>query len=310
LFLFCLMLTISHTPVKCGLFSFIGGWFGDVVDGATKGMFDRAGDLIDQAKRAFQESMDKLFDQKLTPMINQIDAMIHRNLGQIDDIIQKSIDNFKNSTLEIINTAAAQAKDLIGHTIEDIKTKIIDNAFQKAADLEGKVMNDIIQILNRLDETIYKLSCSAQSIEIRVRDDLMKTLSIIPNPFDSCRISVDNLFPGHNLRWKPLSWYQPNELYELRKCYTLSALDEKTSVQSILMAYRDMEFLAAEMRCLSIAFAATMNLKYYIKEMGEIAHVIDVYESQVSFSGASLSHDAITENEGIRFLMERRPIIP
>jgi len=280
--LLCLFIAVSHHNVQCGFLSMIGGWFGDIVDGATSGMFDRAGELIDQAKRAFQESMDKLFDQKLTPMINQIDAMIHRNLGQVDEIIQKSIDNFKNSTLEIINTAAKQAKELVGQTIEDIKTKIIDNAFQRAADLEGKVMNDIISILNRLDETIYKLSCSAQSIEIRIRDDLMKTLSFIPNPFDSCRIAVDELFPGHNLRWKLLSWYQPNELYELRKCYTLTALTELTPVKSILMAYRDMEFLAAEMRCLSIAFAATMNLRYYIKEMGEIAHIIDIYESSSS----------------------------
>jgi len=295
---------MAHTPVQCSFLSVIGGWFGDIVDGATKGIFDHAGELIDQAKRAFQESMDKLFDQKLTPMINQIDAMIHRNLGQIDDIIQRSIDNFKNATLDIINTAAQQAKDLIGHTIEDIKTKIIDNIFQKANELEGKVMNDIIQILNRLDETIYKLSCSAQSIEIRVRDDLMKTLSIIPNPFDSCRIKMDELFPGHNLRWKPLSWYQPNELYDLRECYTLGPLTETTPIVSVLLAYRDMEFLAAEMRCLSIAFAATMNLKYYIKKMGEIAHIIDLYDTGVSTPVLALQKESIKMDEGnnLRFL--------
>jgi len=174
-------------------------------------------------------------------------------------------------------------------------------------------MNDIISILNRLDESIYKLSCSAQSIEIRIRDDLMKTLSIIPNPFDSCRIAVDELFPGHNLRWKPLSWYQPNELYELRKCYTESALTPTTPIQSILMAYRDMEFLAAEMRCLSIAFAATMNLKYYIKEMGKISALIDVYEPYESVFAAQIAalpndNSEIADNENLRFL--RAPIKP
>jgi len=273
-----LVLTVSHTPVKCGIFSSIGSWFGDVVDGATKKLFERAGELIDKAKRAFQESMDYLFDKKLTPMIDQIDAMIRRNLGIIDDIIQKTIDNFKNATLAIIEAAGKMAKELIGQTVEDIKTKLIDNTFQKAGELEGKILNDIVTILNRLDETIYKLSCSVQAIETRIRDDLVKTLSIIPNPWDPCRIAVDELFPGHNLRWKTLSYYQPNELYELRKCSTLSPLTETTPVPSILMAYRDMEFLAAEMRCLSIAFAATMNLKYYVKEMGDIVHTISIYE--------------------------------
>ncbi len=49
------------------------------------------------------------------------------------------------------------------------------------------------------------------------------------------------------------------------------------------MAYRDLEFLAAEMRCLSIAFGASMNLKYYVMEMGNIANVIDTYDGNNAF---------------------------
>lgn len=278
LIIICLMLSFSDNHVNCSFKSMIGSWFGGIVDDMTKGIFDRAGELIEQAKKAFQEAMDTLFDKKLVPLIDQIDAMIHRNLGQIDEIIQKTIENFKNAVLEMVNDAAKQAKELIGETIEDIKKKIIDNIFDRIGELEGKVLNDIIIILNKIDETIYKLSCSAQSIEIKIREDLTKALSIFPNPFDSCRIAVDKLFPGHYLRWKPLSWYFSNELYELKKCYIISPLTENTPINSILMAYRDLELLAAEMRCLSIAFAASMNLKYYIMEMGRIANVIDTYE--------------------------------
>jgi len=64
------------------------------------------------------------------------------------------------------------------------------------------------------------------------------------------------------------------------------------------MAYRDMEFLAAEMRCLSIAFAATMNLKYYVREMGDIAHVISIYEPD-SFSLALPNHSS---EDNLKFL--------
>ena len=278
LIIFCLLLSFSQNHVNCSIRSMIGSWFGGIVDDMTKGIFDRAGELIEKAKQAFQEAMDTLFDKKLVPLINQIDAMIHRNLGQIDEIIQKTIDNFKNAVLEMVNNAAKQAKDLIGQTIEDIKKKIIDNVFDRVNELEGKVLSDIIFILNKIDETIYKLSCSVQSIEIRIRDDLSKSLSIIPNPFNSCRMAVDKLFPGHYLRWKPLFWYSPNELYELKKCYLISPLTERTPIKSVLMAYRDLEFLAAEMRCLSIAFGASMNLKYYVMEMGKIANIIDTFD--------------------------------
>lgn len=278
LIILCLLLNFSHNQVNCSIRSSISSWFGDIVDDMVKGVFDHAGELIEKAKQAFIEAMDTLFDQKLIPLISQIDSMIHRNLGQIDEIIQKTIDNFKISVIEIVNNAAKQAKELIGQTIEDIKKKIIDNFFEKVTELEGKVVSDIILILNRIDETIYKLSCFAQSIEIRIRDDLTKSLSFIPNPFNRCRIAIDKLFPGHYLRWKPLFWYAPNELYELKKCYLISPLTETTPIKSVLMAYRDLEFLAAEMRCLSIAFGASMNLKYYVMEMGRIADVIDTFE--------------------------------
>ena len=276
--LICLISIISLNDVNCEISSEMGIWFGTFVDDVSNRMFDHGGELVDRAKQAFRESMERLYESNLRPMVNEIEAMIHRNLGQIDEIIHKTIDNFKNSTIIIINTAAQQAKDLIGETIEDIKKKIIENSVKKAVELKGKILNDIVKILNNIDETIYKLSCNAQSIEKRIRDDLIKTLWFIPNPFDRCRKSVDVMFPGHYLRCKLLFWYQPNELYELRKCSLLNTLTESTPLGSILKTYKDLEELASEMRCLSVSFAATMNMIYYIKEMGEFARVISFLE--------------------------------
>lgn len=305
-FLLFLLLSLSTSQnVKCSFISVIGGWFGDMVDGALRKTFDRVGELIEKAKRAFTESMDYLFDKKLVPLINQIDAMIKRNLDHIDEIIQKTIDHFKNSVLEIIDKAVNKAKELIGETIEAIKEKIIDHTFDRIHELESKIVSDIIQILNRIDETIYKLSCSAQAIEIRVRDDLMKNLSLIPNPFDHCRIQIDKMFPGHNLKWKQLKNYGNNELYELKKCNTLKGINEHTPVKSILLAYGDAEFLAAEMRCLSIAFGATENLKHYLLEMGEIASIICTYSDASASQSLPSSTDStslVPYEETLKFL--------
>jgi len=138
-------------------------------------------------------------------------------------------------------------------------------------------------LLNKVDEAILKISCSVQAIEIKIREDLYKFLPSIPNPFNSCRIAVDKQFPGHGLRYKLLSQFESNELYELKKCYILGDLTENTPIQSILMAYRDVEFLAAGMRCYSVSVGAIQNQKYFIKEMAQCSMVIDTFEQYSSF---------------------------
>ena len=61
--LLCLIFTISHNKVSCGLFEDMGGWFKGNVDNVSKVMFEGSGELIEKAKKAFSESMDKLFDE-------------------------------------------------------------------------------------------------------------------------------------------------------------------------------------------------------------------------------------------------------
>jgi len=235
--------------------------------------------LIEKAKKAFIDSMNVLFDEKIKPLIYEIQAMVDRAMGQLDDLIQKTLDHVKDTINNIVNNAAQKAIEFIDRTIEEIKTKIIDEVFEKAKELENKVMGDIMMILNKVDEIILKISCSVQAIEVRVREDLYKLLPWIPNPFNSCRIQIDKKYPGHGLRYKFLSQFLSNELYELKKCYILNELTEKTPITSILMSYRDLEFLAAGMRCYSISVGAIENQKYFIREMAQCAQVIDTFSA-------------------------------
>lgn len=274
-----LLLVAVPRPTQAGWISnMIGGFFGDIVGKASENIFKQGGELIEKAKKAFLESMDVLFDEKIKPMIYQIQSMVDRALGQMDELIQKTIESTKNAINNMIDNAAKRAIEFMDFTIEQIKTKIIDNAFEKAKELESKIMGDIMIILNKVDELILKISCSLQAVEIRVREFLYKNLPSIPNPWDPCRIAIDEQFPGHNIRWKLLSSFESNELYQLKKCYILNPLTETTPVQSILMAYRDVEFLAAGMRCYAVSVGSLENQKYYIREMAKCSQVIDTFD--------------------------------
>jgi len=263
----------------------IGNFFRRIIDKALVGVFKETGELIEKVKKAFIESMDVLFEQKIKPMIYQLQSMIDRAMGQVDDLVQRTIDHTMDAINNVVDNAAKRALDFVNFSIDQIKTKIIDNAFEQVRELENKVMGDIMVILNKVDETILKISCSLQAVEVRVREFLYKNTPSIPNPFDSCRIKIDLKFPEHNLRWKLLSSFESNELYELKKCYIIDHFNEKTPVQSILMGYRDLEFLAAGMRCYSISVGSMENQKHFIREMANCSKVIDIFEGYYGLSG-------------------------
>ena len=70
------------------------------------------------------------------------------------------------------------------------------------------------------------------------------------------------------MRIKQVGSFTPNQLYEFRKCRLIHYLKEDSPIQAVQMAYRDLELLAGDMRCLSVSVGAINNEKYYIKEMG------------------------------------------
>ena len=265
-----LLLVLTFTPrTKCGFLSdMLGGFFGNIVDGATKGMIDRA-------KQAFRESMDYLFDNKLQPMIHQLEATADRVLDRARDDINAVIDNFKKQMEDLVEKAAQTAKDFVDHTVDEIKNKIIDNTFDKLNKFEDKLFQDMTVVLNKIDEMLKEVSCFAQAIVYRVTDEIKKALPSIPNPWEDCRIILDDLFKGENMRWKLVSSFTPSQLYAYRKCRLVHYLKEDSPIEAVKMAYRDLELLAGDMRCLSVSLGAIQNEKYYIKEMGEADYILD-----------------------------------
>jgi hypothetical protein len=264
-----LALVFVVTPgTNCGwIKKTVGKFFGGVVNKATEG-------TIDHSKQAFRESMDYVFDNKINPLINQLEATADRVIDRAKDDINEVIENFKNQILDLVEKAANVAKDLVDHTVDEIKTKIIDNTFDQLNRFEDKLFQDMTSILNKIDAILKEVSCYAQAIVYRVTDEIKNVLPSWVDPFESCRVELDKLFPGEWMRLKLVSTFTPSQLYEYRKCRLISNLQADSPIEAVKMAFRDLEFLSGDMRCLSVSLGAIANEKYYIREMGNAYYIL------------------------------------
>jgi len=179
-----LVLLFTAVPTKCGVISdLLGGFWGDIIDKATEGM-------IDNVKQAFRESMDYLFDEKILPLINQLEASADRVMDHAKDDINAIVDNFKNDLNDIVNNAVKKGEEFVDHTIEEIKTAIIDDAFDRLNSLEDKLFQDLTNVLNQIDTILKEVSCYAQAIVERITEEIKKALPSFVNPFETCRYNL------------------------------------------------------------------------------------------------------------------------
>jgi hypothetical protein len=111
------------------------------------GVRSKSESLVGPAKQAFIDAMNVLFDQKLKPLIDQIDAVATGRLAQFD----KTVKDAEAGIDAIITHAGIVAVDLVGQTTEQIKTKIIDEAFLQADALVDKVTANVNAIIENVD---------------------------------------------------------------------------------------------------------------------------------------------------------------
>jgi hypothetical protein len=174
-----------------------------------------------------------------------------------------------------------RVKEIIDETADQIKNKIIDEFFGKAGELVNSLNDDIQKILNRIDDGIYHVYCSERAAADQIISIVSNGLPWF-NPFkDRCRAQLDTQYPGHNLKWKLFGRYSQNELYEYRKCQLLIDMDPMTTpVLSVIMALQDVELLAGDMRCVSVALRAEKSVSYYAQEMAECVSMINLLSPQ------------------------------
>jgi len=255
----------------------------EMMNGLVDKLLAGMGDLMEKAKNAINNVLDKLFDEKLMALLNKIQELIDKNLKQIDSYIQGLIDNVMDKVSQLVDQMTRRVKEIITETADQIQKKIIGEFFGKASELVSQVTDDIHKILNRIDDGIYHIYCSERTAANQILNFVSSNLPWY-NPWsDRCRDQMETRFPGHNLKWKFFYSYTQNEIYEYKKCLNMIDLDPMTTpVNSVVLALRDIELLAGDMRCVSVALRADVSINYYAQEMAECVSLIHL----LSFSTA------------------------
>jgi hypothetical protein len=55
-------------------------------------------------------------------------------------------------------------------------------------------------------------------------------------------------------------------------------MNEDTPISTILMAFQDLEFLACEFRCISVAYESKDNNIYFPDEMTSVSKAINIFK--------------------------------
>src|SRR5690242_15971193 len=132
LLIFILIASTAINSMKCEwLGQIVGEFFKDAINNATEPM-------ILNAKLAFRESMDYVFDNKISPLINQIEAISYRIMDREAKEIKQMTNDLKEQIGNMVNNAATKATELVDHTVDEIKENIIKETFDQMTKFEDK----------------------------------------------------------------------------------------------------------------------------------------------------------------------------
>lgn len=271
---------------------------GNIFGGFTKKIERSLRDNSDYFAKINRKELSKLFDQKLFPLADRLDYIARRrveqalnNLEELECKTVSDIEGLLNKTDTKINKSINKINDIRLNTIKDLQNllgtadlfaenrinqislmimqgvysieNIASNTLTEVSNLENKVVDDINQVINQLDNKFNSLEekifqdadylvdklirnmdeMIVGNIEL-VRNELKRNLlHSLPNPFDKCRQLL-------KLGMKPGAALSDIELYELSECYELSKLNENVSVDEVLKIYGQLQLNAARMASL------------------------------------------------------------
>lgn len=238
LFAYCILgwspanaLDIGREVGRC----FSGGC--DVVWGLNRrvddGVRSKAEALVGPARQAFEEAMNKLFDEKITPMITQIDQAANARLDQVNQIVMEA----ESGIIEIVDRAGETATNTISTSVDKIRREIIDASFRQADSLSDK-------IFMRLAEMVDDVDCKIAGQRDAVFEWARSQGEWFPNPFDPCRRKYGFVFSV------PKSDDYVS-IYRIRQCNIEMNLDSSANVSQILDNYWRLSILARRFRCIT-----------------------------------------------------------
>ena len=274
-FLFTLLLLIVFSPTK-------QSWIYVHLDGYYTSLLEESIDKVkEEVKEPFIESCNFLYFSNIIPLINQLEATHERTLSNMKNEIISVIELIEKEFYEVIEAAITIVNEyeLTSNANSDSKIiiKVEENSSFKLKKLEEDFFVEISRILNIVDERLKGLSCKNEYLVSKTKTEINKVIPEMYDPKEYCRITLNSDYPGIKNKFK--SEMSMEELYMYRKCLLTKNLTPESNTTTIAAAYREIELIAGDMRCLSVALGAISNEKFYIREIGNSFIVLNALEN-------------------------------
>ena len=208
-----------------------------------------ASQVIGQAKEAFEQAMDYLFDNDISPLIDKVQAAIDAGINKVNEDVNQTINHVESAIELIIQDAAQTANEFATNVTEDIE-QIISKAATAIIDVEQTFYRDASNLLSQINQIVQKGQCMEASAAKQIQNQIYKLLnSLDPHyRFSSC--------------WRDLGYKRTMSLEDLttiqlynfqKKCTLLNKITPTTPIQGpggILQTYAQGQLYAAQYYCI------------------------------------------------------------
>lgn len=245
------------------------GW---IFGGLVRNLERAANDISQNFVKSSGEEIERLFDDKLSPLANKLDyiaekrikesraeieALENKTKADIESLLDRAdekarqnlekIDLVRQETLADLRSTITQTDAYLENRINQISLAVMEalNSTNKALlevnNLENKMFADanylVDKLIREIDEVLEGKLEKFNTILQRYLDHAL------PGPFDKCKRRL-------NIHWKFGNQISDMDLYRLAECYELSKLDENTSIEKIVEIYGQLQLNAARMAAL------------------------------------------------------------
>ena len=206
-------------------------------------------ELIGKAEQAFEQAMDHVFDQDISPLLDKAIAAIDAGIDKVDKDVNETINHIESSIEAIIQDAAQTANALASNVTHDIE-EIIRKATTAMEQVENTFYKDASNLLSQINQIVQKGQCMEASGAKQIQDQLYKLLKSL-DPYyrvSSCWRSL-----GHKISMT-LEDLTDIQLYNYQKeCTLLNKVTPNTPIEGpggILETYAQGQLYAAEYYCI------------------------------------------------------------
>jgi len=266
-------------------------------------------------RKEFEATMDKLFAEKIRPLLReidmvlanrleqadkiaenrlkQLDGIIEARLKQVDALIQSTFDQFRVTVdytitkvrTDLIDYTFSKASEWRDETIAKIRKDLLDHSFAELEKLRQAFRNDVEHVFDRTEYLVKLVDCTEEKVRIdmentkKIADELLKKCPplICGESKTSAKESTPEIcYEELNLKKPPQSW-EYSTLYDLNKCDALRSLTPQSPVRRILNVYLDLQAFAARMAC--IQRGAPQAKQHYMQDLEEFGKQYDFWYS-------------------------------